>query len=323
VLVLCLAAAGFLVGSLPLWIFAVQQGPQQLVSEFFGSAVAVESGSWLERTAGHLINLGLLGSTAMFGLRPPWEVRWLAQPLIPLALAFWAGTIGYFGLCLQKGRQHRLVFGVLAGVVLSLCILFLTTPFGVDPSGRYFVPLAIPFALVGARMVLDLIRRWPVRLAVLGVILLFNSWGTLECAFANPPGISTQFNPETKVDMEGMKDLAAFLTINGETRGYTNYWVAYPLAFVSSEQIIFSPRLPYHLDFRYTSRDDRYFPYKEAVSSSQRVAYITTLHPELDQRIRERLGALNVEWKERKIGDFQIFYQLSRLVQPEQLGVGN
>jgi hypothetical protein len=95
--------------------------------------------------------------------------------------------------------------------------------------------------------------------------------------------------------------------------------VAYPLAFKSNEEIVFAPRLPYHQDFRYTSRDNRYSPYSLMVEESERVAYITTKHPALNQKIRAQLIAFNISWREKTIGDYQIFYDLSHLLRPEEI----
>jgi hypothetical protein len=116
--------------------------------------------------------------------------------------------------------------------------------------------------------------------------------------------------------------LVTFLTQQGETRGYSNYWVTYPLAFISQEELIFQPRLPYHEDLRYTQRDDRYAPYGEWVEASTRVAYITTRNPALDEKLRAGLQGLGVAWQEQSIGDYQVYFHLSRIVRPEELGLG-
>jgi hypothetical protein len=108
----------------------------------------------------------------------------------------------------------------------------------------------------------------------------------------------------------------------GEYRGYTNYWVAYPLAFLTQEKMIYVPKLPYHPDLRYTSRDDRYLPYNELVKTSGRSAYITSRSTKLDDLIRMGLKGKNVLWSEKKIGDYQIFFHISENVSPEDLGLG-
>lgn len=94
------------------------------------------------------------------------------------------------------------------------------------------------------------------------------------------------------------------------------------MAFLSHEDLLFAARLPYHLNFSYTTRYDRYAPYSQAVAESERVAYVTTRHPALDKRLRLGLQALGVSFEEAQIGDFHIFFALSRAVRPETLGLG-
>ena len=92
--------------------------------------------------------------------------------------------------------------------------------------------------------------------------------------------------------------------------------------FNSREELIFIPRLPYHLDFRYTERDDRYMPFIEAVEQAQRVAYITTFHPELDAYLRTTFVERGISWTETQVGDYLVFHDLSRLIRPEDMNLG-
>jgi hypothetical protein len=152
---------------------------------------------------------------------------------------------------------------------------------------------------------------------LVGLLIGFNLVGTIQCALRNPPGLTTQFNPETLVDHRQDRDLIDFLVDKGITRGYTNYWVAYPLAFLSNEKLIFIPRLPYHLDLRYTARDDRYPLYGDIVGASTRPAYITTGRTALDQQLRELFSLEGATWEEKEIGDYLVFFNLSKKVTPE------
>jgi hypothetical protein len=154
------------------------------------------------------------------------------------------------------------------------------------------------------------------------LILFFNLGGTIQSGLKNPPGLTTQFDPVTQIDQNDMDELIGFLKSREELLGYTNYWVSYPLAFLSAEEIIYLPRLPYHEDFRYTSRDDRYPPYREQIKKAQQIAYITTNHPELDSYLRSNFEDQGITWKEILIGDFQIFYDLSAVVRPQDIGLG-
>jgi 4-amino-4-deoxy-L-arabinose transferase-like glycosyltransferase len=315
---------GALLGSAPWWIFAIKNGLPALLSELGGSAIAgVEGLPWIMQTLQHALNLLLFGSTVTFGLRPPWGVTWLALPLLPFVLLFWMAVLVYILRCLRTSSPWRSAQALLAGVMLALLAAFVLTPFGADPSGRYFLPLAIPLSLFAAALILELERRigkWAYSLAAL--ILVYNLWGTVQSALRFPPGFTTQFYQPTQVDRRYDLALIDFLRQQGEWQGYGNYWVTYPLAFLSGEELIYVPRLPYHLDFRYTARDDRFQPYAERVASAERVAYITTNHPDLDEYLRARFDGLGVAFQEVQIGDYHVFYALSRPIQPQEIGLG-
>ena len=162
-------------------------------------------------------------------------------------------------------------------------------------------------------------ERRPVLL--LALLVGYNVVGTLAAAAKNPPGITTQFDPVTWIDHAHDQELIDFLLANGETRGYTNYWVQTPIAFLSGERIISAARLPYHLALDYTPRDDRYPPFTQAVREAPQAFYVTVNHPELNALIRERLSGLDVAFKEQTIGNYHVFYALSRKVEPEELGI--
>lgn len=313
---------GFVLGSLPWWIHAMQNGLDFLVRELSGSAVAVERGTIWQRILAHSQNLLLLGGTVIFGFRPPWEVRWLALPMLPFLLTFWAAAVFVLVRGVRRVHPAHRLYRAWLGVMLTLFAGFVFTSFGVDPSGRYFIPLAVPLALAGAETVQIISERVRWQALVVAAVLVYQGWGTLDSALRNPPAITTQFDLTTVVDQHAMPDLISFLQSQGETRGYANYWISYPLAFASQEQLIFVPRLPYHQDLRYTVRDDRYLPYTEQVASSERVAYITSNTPALDEFLRQQFTRLGVTWQETRIGDYQVYYSLSRVVRPAEMGLG-
>jgi hypothetical protein len=316
--------AGGLLGASPWVIYALQHGLGGLLFELGGGAIAgVEGLPWMLQVGKHLAGFLLLGVTVTLGLRPPWGVEWLGLPLIPFVLFFWVAVLISTFRRLRQPGPYRFAQVILAGVILALLAGFIFTPFGADPSGRYFVPLAVPMALFAAAA----IQHWQARLgfwsyALVALLMIHSLWGTLQTALRFPPGVTTQFYGPSQVDMRDLDDLAAFLRLQGETRGYSNYWVAYPLAFQSSETLIFTPRLPYHLDFRHTERDNRYAPYNEVVAQAARVAYVTTNHPDLDQYLRDQFTGQGVTWLETRLGDFQVFYHLSQVIRPEQIGLG-
>jgi hypothetical protein len=58
------------------------------------------------------------------------------------------------------------------------------------------------------------------------------------------------------------------------------------------------------------------------VQEGKRTAYITTHHPALDDYLRQEFSKESVSWKEIKIGDYHVFYNLSRPLDPKTIGLG-
>lgn len=323
---LLLTLMGFVLGSTPWWWWALKNGPALVTQELLGSAIAgASSVNLLEAIGSHVFNLLLFGPTVMLGFRPPWSVHPLAGPLIPIAVILWIAFAANEILDLRRLREWHRGKALLYAVSAMLVLGFVLTPFGGDPSGRYFVPLAIPFAILLAGFLAKLRRRFGdlAWLAALAFVITFNLWGTLQSVNQNPPGLTTQFNQATQIDHSSIDELVAFLAQRGELVGYTNYWVSYPLAFLSEEQVIYVPQLPYHLDFRYTERDDRYSPYADRVAQGSQIAYITTRHPALDAKLRDAFVAAGVTWQERSIGDYQVLFALSDVIRPSDIGLIN
>lgn len=327
-----LVIIGFLLGSLPWWVGSLSHINIAL-AELFGTAVRSTStaGSSLGNIGMRTFNFVVFGLLVLFGLRYPWTVNgppdWLA--VIPLAL--YLGALGYelrrsrralsnsSNPSVANGFPPRLLLWGIWGI---LFLSFILTPFGGDPSGRYFLPLYLPLFIFTAEFLVRMkkeIGRWV--WILLAIILAFNLTGTVQPALKVPPGITTQFDVITQIDHRYYDELMAFLREHEGTRGYTNYWIAYPLAFLSDEEIILTPRLPYKADLRYTSRDNRYAPYNALVEASPTAVYVTSKHPELDAMLREEFTALGVDFREKQISTYHIFYDFSRKVTPEELDI--
>lgn len=311
----------FLIGLFPFWIAAAKSGLQIFIQEMLGSAVSVEKANWIGKIAAHLRNFLLLGIPVIIGIRPPWAVIWLVLPLIPPVLFIWIYSFAKLKWLILNQKEIKQDIWLLIGIVITLVIGFIFTSFGVDPSGRYFIPLALPFAILFSAIVVFGIKNTKVRWLVISVLLLYNALSTLQCGIKRNPGFTTQFYEPSVIDHSYDQELIQFLQDDHATRGYTNYWVSYPLAFLSDEQIIFIPSLPYHLDLTYTERDNRYEPYNEIVNQSDSVAYITTRNPELDKKIEKAFQLEGIQWSEKRIGDYHIYYKIDRKVRPIELGL--
>jgi hypothetical protein len=317
---LCLV--GFLIGAAPVLIWVLENSPAILIRELLGSAIAnTSNGGYWSMVANHLLNLTLFGVTAAIGIRPPWNTDIFIWPFATVVALFWIAVATQY-IRMLRGKAGQTPTAQLLGLVAVMLVIgFIFTPFGGDPSGRYFLPITILGVVVASGLFIPEAKwlptslRWLLFTAVLAYQLATN----LQVALASETGFTTQFDPIARVDHGYDDELIRFLSASGELRGYSNYWVAYPLAFKSHEQMIFVPRLPYHQDFRYTSRDNRYEPYNLMVEQSERVAYITTNHPELDDMIRTQFQMQGVGWREETIGDYQVFYDLSRPISPEHI----
>jgi hypothetical protein len=196
---------------------------------------------------------------------------------------------------------------------------YVFTSFGTDPSGRYFLPFYIPLAVIAGTSIIRFPRiKWI--LALLLAVLCYNIFGTLSSA-AKFPYLTTQFYEPAQVDHSSMGELISFLSDQGETVGYSNYWVAYPLAFYTDERIIALPFLPYHPDLTYTDRDNRLPQYSRRFEEKERYFYITTKNPNLDDVLKTSLSAMDIEFDYIEIGDYHVFFKLSQPISPEALGL--
>jgi 4-amino-4-deoxy-L-arabinose transferase-like glycosyltransferase len=314
-------ASGVCIGLLPWILFVFQTGWHSAIGESLGSAISVSKGNYFITTLEHIRNFLLFGVTALFGLRPPWGVNLLVIPLIPVVLAIWI-LIFLKGIKIKKFGNNNLLNLIAILICFILLLGFIFTPFGNDPSGRYFLPVYHMVAVLAGIALYEGMKKPVIYILCVAIIVCFHITGTIQCAQKNPPGITTQFDSITQIDHAYDEELIEFLKGEGELTGFSNYWVAYPLAFLSDEELIFVPELPYHQDFRYTSRDNRYQPYIEKVYQSNRVAFITTNHPQLNDRLRAEFRKANVTWLEKQIGDYHIFYQLSSPVYPDNLNLG-
>lgn len=318
-----IAAISFMAGCFPVVIFGFQNGISPLLREIAGSAVNVEMVSFGQKVILHIENFFLFGTPVIFGFRPPWEIRWLALPLIPFIMAFWLYVLWYFLRKMEKDIENNSIWIVFLGIFCILIGAFIFTSFGIDPSGRYFLPLNLVLSIIASGAIVHLFKHNFGKYICFWIILAFHLVGTLQCAQQNPPGITTQFDLSTVIDHSYDRQLIEFLEQNGEWYGYSNYWVSYPLAFQSQEKLIFIPRLPYHADLRYTSRDDRYSPYDKLVETAHRIALITTNNPVLDQCLQNMFFGKGIQWEEKDIGYYTVYYHLSGLITDAEIELAN
>jgi hypothetical protein len=143
---------------------------------------------------------------------------------------------------------------------------------------------AAPAVIVGA-LAETLRARFGGRAAVtLAVLVISYQAAGQIAAGASDSGFTAQFDTISHIDNDQDDALIAFLDAQGIRHGYTNYWVAYRLAFLTGERMQFSAAMPYKEDMSYNAADNRYKPYARATARAAQqgdpLATITTHLPE-------------------------------------------
>lgn len=318
--------AGFLIGALP-WIIGIVTNAQGVIGDLFGERYGAVEAS-IDSTStilDRLLSLTVFNLPALFGLRQPWSAEFIALPLGVITTAIYIMAL-WRGVGRKKGQTYRQI--ALVSLISAwgvLLVAFLLTPFGVDLTGRYLLPLYPPLAIIVADWLVTLhreqeqARTW-IPAGILILVLGYNLYGNVQVLLHNPPGYTTQFDLISHIPHDHDEELVAFLAEIDVERGYSNYWITFRFAFLTGEQVLFSPRLPYKSDMSFTYLDDRYPAYSEAVYAADRVVYVTSNHPKLDAEIEKRFRTLNISYLIENIGPYTVFYDLPGNIEPETLG---
>jgi hypothetical protein len=308
--------AGFVGGSSPWWIYTLSHTGAVLALLAEGTSVPSTIG---------LRSLGLvaLGLPALLGLRPPWSAD-LAPLPVQIALIFsYTLALAVLHSAARGGRPAiaRPWMYIFPGMGAVFALLFIASPFGIDSTGRYLLPVYLPLAVTVAAAIARAWRWKPAAGAVMLALLLgANIFETVRAA-SLPSGLTVQFDPISDFNNQHDPQLIEFLADRGEHFGYANYWVSFRLAYLSGERLVYSAELPYKADLSYTPVDNRYPAYREAARRADKVAYITTQHPELDELLRRALRSHEVGFRETAIGPYRVFYDLSSPISPGDLNL--
>jgi 4-amino-4-deoxy-L-arabinose transferase-like glycosyltransferase len=315
-----LAGPAFLVFSSPWWIYNFTHGQAGLFALYNPQAVSDPLAPILPLGT-RFLGFFLVGLTGLMGLRYPWSAE-LVSPLLSLPVfVFYGVALVHGGARWFAGRRSGGDgnFGLLWLLAGSFFVLFVGTRFGSDPTGRYLLPLYVPLSVFSADLLEMLRQRRRALFAVaLVFVLAFNLVGHVQGA-RGAAKITTQFNSRFQFDNTHDAELITFLLERGQPYGYSNYWVTYKIAFLSDERVILAPRLPYKESLVYVEGDDRYPAYTAQVRDAERVVYVTSNQPALDELLRERFIGQGITYRERVIGPYRIFYDLSAVVTPDEL----
>jgi 4-amino-4-deoxy-L-arabinose transferase-like glycosyltransferase len=320
-----LAGLGFVIGASPWLIATLQAGPAATLGDAAGAWIDDSLlGGLTAAFPSRLTTLLVFDLPALFGLRPPWSVEWVLLPVGMIVAAVYLAALyaaARRALNREASPDERVPLATLLGGWAVLLAAFVLTPFGRDPTGRYLLPLYPLLAIVVGWWLSEESGKGLKPLVLVSVVLMtYNLWGNVRSMVNNPPGLTTQFDLISHILHDHDEALLAFLDEHGITRGYSNYWVTYRFAFLTGERVIFAPRLPYKENMSYTYDDIRNPEYLAAVRDAERIAYVTTNHPALDDEIRRRFDMAGVLYKEEQIGPYHVFYDLSQPITPDDLG---
>jgi len=314
-----LAVAGFLLGSLPWWLYNFQHEWEALRFLFTGYGTpGGATFSVVDRALG-LLGLGL---PTLYGLREPAAQGFPLTVENLLILPLLLILLIDFLLTLPKRLRQRPTVRLRAegwvwlsfGVFL---VIFLLSSF-FDTTGRYLLPLWAP-ASIGLALGIDRLRRFgpAVSAGALALLLAFQV-GTIVRLTQSERGLQFQLVERLQIPARYDAPLIDFLTENGYTRGYASYWTAYRIAFRSHERIILDSILPY-MDEVVGVDTNRYPPYVEAVAQAERVVWITQNYPALDRAIERTLAEARVRYRVRDFGPYRVYYDLSRHISPRDV----
>jgi hypothetical protein len=263
---------------------------QDLVASSGALQLLLQSFSkWLLAVYHTLLNLPFF-TVSLFGLDNS-ETTWNFVTGIVSLIALIAGI--YF--CLYEKRENRCVpLALFATVALNYgFVLF----FGMDRP-RYLIPslIVVPFGLT------LIITQW--------LYSRSHSLGAFAVMFILVlNGLSVFSSPRDRYpDYLG---LTRFLASEGLTRGYAPYISAYPLVYLSDEELIYTPAF-------HEPEYDRHAKYTALVTRAENPAFIFADQASANH-FRLGLKDLNTSSKERTCGPFRIFHDLTPNVDMERL----
>ena len=311
------AGSAFAIGSSPWWMYNIEHAWVGVRELYDAAAMADPMAPVLPI---HMRSLGLLliGLPGLVGLRLPWSAAWLSLPIVP-PVAMLYGAMSWRAAREAKCRAWRGAYVLLWGVVLTFCALFCLSRFGSDPTGRYLLPLYTPLTLFAAAALVAWGRnvRWSTAVFS-GLLLALHLWGTYQGA-SSAEGLTAQYNAQLQYGNSHDEELVSFLEEHSGARGYTHYWIAFKIAFLSDERVILAPSLPHKASLQVVAGDSRYAAYSEMVARAERVVYVTGNQPRLEESLRRGFSERGIAYREHTVGPYRVFYDLSSRVSPPEL----
>lgn len=299
---------GFVVGAAPLVAFNVLQGfpTVEALLERSNPQMGWPTPEGLLRNASSFMTYGLpvmmgmgqaTGDEANFAIS--WH-RYLAASPVASVVA------GVLLLCVMWSFKRELWAGLHLGAAhghgTALLLLVLLATLSSMPFTRFSELYSEPRYALPAYSTVPLFfgALWKLRrsLVMIGLTAAFclNSYSLVT---ADPKLSLATTDGDGTAQTRG--ELARFLHSHQLSHVYGDYWIVYPLAFETREQVI-----PSVLLYGF----DRFAPHADLVRMSPRPAFIMVSDSREESEFRERLSQLQAVWRQTTVAVYTVYYDI-------------
>ena len=302
------ALAGAIVGAFPLIQYNLTHGLATADAMFGGKAEMAEAPDYLYRFFRY--SLPILAGLAQASSST--KFFWSAFSESPAASGLVArATAGAFLLLFlfQSRRLLALVRGKPEGAdgraLLALLLVAAPTAFVLTrfrelvTEPRYLLPLYSAAPLLST----ILVAGGPVRRRLLPLIVV----ALLALNVYSLASLDPRLNlPDTALGSvaSNRRQLADFLLSQGLDRIYTDYWIAYPLAFETGERVVPSV---------ISNGFNRYYPYSNLVSTARDPAFVFVAGSKEENDFLARLAERQVEARRDEVSIYSVYSRVTPL----------
>lgn len=243
------------------------------------------------------------------------------QAIIPAALATAVAIALAAGLALLLGRSawrlrrgtvdpDDLLLWVAAATLALFCVseaevLFLSEP-------RYLLPIYAATPVLAGLWSKCWRRQGALAVALVTVAITLNLGSVLSFR----PDLAAPHLDGQVVDA-GSPQLASFVAAHQVSWLYTDYWLAYPLAFQSGEQIV-----PSVVDSQLAVGFNRYIPYAVAVDQATDPAILVVAGGPTEERLVARLRATGRRYRVSRWQNLDLYDQITPPLRPASAVAG-